>query len=30
MTDLAERLSLSVRELQSTPQLGLDDAVFGG
>ena len=30
MTDLAERLSFSVRELQSTPQLSLHDAVFGG
>jgi hypothetical protein len=30
MTDLTERASLGVRELQSTPQLGLHDAVFGG
>jgi hypothetical protein len=30
MTDLAERASLGVRELQSTPQLSLHDAVFGG
>ena len=29
MTDLAERLSLGVRELQSTFQLSLHDAVFG-
>jgi hypothetical protein len=30
MTDLAKRASLGVRELQSTFQLGLHDAVFGG
>jgi hypothetical protein len=30
MTDLAERGPLGVRELQSTFQLGLQDAVFGG
>ena len=30
MTDLAERGSLGVRELQSTLLLGLQDAVFGG
>ena len=30
MTDLAERDPLGVRELQSTFQLGLQDAVFGG
>src|SRR6267142_1572770 len=30
MTDLAERASLGVRELQPTIQLRLHDAVFGG
>jgi hypothetical protein len=30
MTDLAERASLGVRELQSPFQLGLNDAVLGG
>jgi hypothetical protein len=30
MTELAKRASLGVRELQSTFQLGLHDAVFGG
>jgi hypothetical protein len=30
MTDLAKRASLGVREFQSTFQLGLHDAVFGG
>ena len=30
MTDLAERGSLGVRELQPPVQLGLQDAVFGG
>jgi hypothetical protein len=30
MTDLAERASLGIRELQSTLQLSLDDAVLGG
>jgi hypothetical protein len=30
MTDLAKRASLGVRELQSTFQLGLHDAVLGG
>jgi hypothetical protein len=30
MTDLAEQRSLGVRELQSSLQLGLQDAVFGG
>jgi hypothetical protein len=29
MTDLAERLSLGVRELQPTPQLRLEDTVLG-
>jgi hypothetical protein len=29
MTDLAERLSLAIRELQSPFKLGLHDAVFG-
>jgi hypothetical protein len=30
MTDLAERSSLGVRELQSPVQLGLQDPIFGG
>jgi hypothetical protein len=30
MTDLAERGSLGVRELQPSLQLGLQDAIFGG
>jgi hypothetical protein len=30
MSDLAERGSLGVRELQSTIQLALQDAIFGG
>jgi hypothetical protein len=30
VTDLAEGGSLGIRELQSTFQLGLQDAVFGG
>jgi hypothetical protein len=30
MTDLAERGSLGVRELQPPLQLGLQDAIFGG
>ena len=30
MTDLAERGSLGVRELQPSFELGLQDAVFGG
>ena len=30
MTDLAERGSLGVRELQPPFQLGLQDAIFGG
>src|SRR5262245_27092981 len=30
MANLAECGSLGVRELRSTPQLGLQDAVFGG
>jgi len=30
MTDLSERASLGVRELQSHFQLGLHDAVLGG
>jgi hypothetical protein len=30
MTDLAERGSLGVRELEPPLQLGLQDAIFGG